>query len=750
MAAIIATNSQRWIASQLSATAGDAHPPRTEWHYVRDCNGKVLIDPVVGFYFNPPPNAKCRWSTDNGARPPQLLTKGFLMPKRTLILWNDERLEFEAARIREKYWDEMKTLVAPQRFEDLYEYFDSATLYMSGVANLWNLINLLTNDARHNWREVEKQVASECNNWVLDWLNALPGAASNRESLVKWDQKSDILTAVTSQFDWDNDLKALDLVGQNFLRECFLHHFERLTGNKPNVARFNTHAAENKTMPVRNPVMMAAGNTAKPSTSKSSPFFQTKIIKLMIEGPDQVPLPPSPIQALSTIPEESSATKAATKPEGLTIDTDFAAKLPLQTVSAPATAVPRIKVDPQLAKEAEDVPEKNDRKARTEEDFLTNQDLADRVQTTARQLSSQSAPGERQDSMLNPFTNSIPPRAVSAAETAGVSQQAHRLQQTFPDKAGTIPRNTHGNKPPFRGPPRSPQGFGPNRQQLSANMLGLSGERSALQQRVPIGLSQQQHMIHNFGPPNNGMYPPPPGFIPSTSTQIVPSNPEGFPPPARAIQMGVGIEQMSGLPCLEFQNQMPVRPSHVEQPQSSHPQAPPMSAPPQYIGHQNVGPPVYQPNGYIHQPQNQHGRDQGIKKGLPDDRRDSMNSNSSRNKVRDDPIHGPVYTLNSRRDSNTPTVRRSSHSDGCLAIDSKQPASNPGWDCRNNRDGEKVKIPTHDFVDCSCIRCTRSSRSLFVKHENLPTERVQTALMKYLGGWGALRVIVNKAGSLVV
>lgn len=273
MAAIIATNSQKWIASQLSATAGDARPSRTEWRYVRDCNGRVLIDPVVGFYFNPPPNAKSRWSTDNGARPPQLLTKGFLLPKRTLILWNDAKLESEAARIREKYWDQMKTLVAPQRFEDLYEYYDSATLYMSGVANLWNLINLLANDARQNWREVEKQVASECNNWVLDWLNALPGAASNRESLVKWDQKSDILTAVTNQFDWDNDLKALDLVGQNFVRECFLNHFERLTGIKPNVARFNIHAAEDKPMPVRNPMMVAADSTAKPSTSKSLPFL---------------------------------------------------------------------------------------------------------------------------------------------------------------------------------------------------------------------------------------------------------------------------------------------------------------------------------------------------------------------------------------------------------------------------------------------------------------------------------------------
>lgn len=268
MTAIMASNSQKWIVSQLSATAADARPSRTEWIYVRDRNGMMLIDPIVGFYFNPPPNAKCRWSTDNGARQPQLLTKGSPLPHRTLVLWDDERLESEAARIREKHWDEMKTLVAPQRFEDLYEYFDSATLYISGVVNLWNLINLLANDACHNWREVEKQVATECNNWVLDWLEAMPGSSSNRERLVKWNQKSDVLTAVTSQFDWENDLKALDLVGQNILRECFLYHFERLTGKKPNIARFYTHAAETKPMPAQKLLMAAAGTTVKASTSK--------------------------------------------------------------------------------------------------------------------------------------------------------------------------------------------------------------------------------------------------------------------------------------------------------------------------------------------------------------------------------------------------------------------------------------------------------------------------------------------------
>lgn len=234
----------------------------------------TVIDPVLGFYFNPPKNARCRWSTDNGARAPQHIRQGvdLDLPRRTLVLWNDMKLESEAARIRQKYWEEMRTLVAPQRFEDLYEYFDSATLWTSGAVNLWNLINLLANDARQNWREVEKHVASECNNWVLDWLETFPAAETNRESLIKWDQKSDILTAVTSQFDWEYDLQSLDLVGQNVLRECFLYHFERLTGAKPNVARFNTYAAEDKPIIARNSATVSVDTTAKASASKFFPF----------------------------------------------------------------------------------------------------------------------------------------------------------------------------------------------------------------------------------------------------------------------------------------------------------------------------------------------------------------------------------------------------------------------------------------------------------------------------------------------
>lgn len=216
--------------------------------------------------------------------------------------------------------------------------------------------------------------------------------------------------------------------------------------------------------------------------------------------------------------------------------------------------------------------------------------------------------------------------------------------------------------------------------------------------------------------------------------------------------MGVGMEPMLAPPGVDFQNQMQMPPLNMGQPQLSHPQAIPVSAPPQYMGQQNVGTPVYQPNGYIPQSQKQAGRDKGNKKGRHDDRRDSLNSNGSRSKIRDDPIHGPVYALRSSKDSNTPSGRRLSNQDGCLTADPKKPGSHANTECRNHRYGEKLMNPPRDFVDCPCFRCVRSSRSLFVRHDKVSVERAQTTLMNYMGGWGAVQVVVayEGAGSLVV
>ena len=247
--------------SKLSATALAEIPPRTIWNYVQDRNGRTMTEPVVGFYFKPPVGAKCRWSTDNGRRKAQHLQFGSQLPKRTLILWDDEKLETEASSYRERYWEDMKTLPAPQRFEDLYEYFDSATMWMHGALNYWNLVNLLVADAGTNWHEHENRVAAECNAWVLDWLENFPAAQFNHDNLIGWNQKTDILTAVTTQYDWANDLKDLDMVSQNILRECFLFHFGRLTGKKPAVACFNHHASTDNTFllsaaaPAQDPVV---------------------------------------------------------------------------------------------------------------------------------------------------------------------------------------------------------------------------------------------------------------------------------------------------------------------------------------------------------------------------------------------------------------------------------------------------------------------------------------------------------------
>lgn len=204
---------------------------------------------------------------------------------------------------------------------------------------------------------------------------------------------------------------------------------------------------------------------------------------------------------------------------------------------------------------------------------------------------------------------------------------------------------------------------------------------------------------------------------------------------------------------MNFQNQMPMRPPAMGQAQFGHPQASSTIAPSHYMGQQNVAAPMYQPNGYIPQSQKEPRQNKGDKQKRHDDRRDSINSTGSRNKkVRDDPIHGPVYALKSRKDNNTPTGRKLSNSDGSTAIDPKKSVSSPNLDCRNRRCDWKWKNTALEFAECSCFRCLRSTRSLYVKHDKVSMEQAQVALMNYLGPWGAERVVTYHEGygSLVV
>ncbi|KUI74559.1 hypothetical protein VM1G_10131 [Cytospora mali] len=733
MASTISSNSQGFSESSLSMTAMTEFPRRYHWTYVKGHNGMMMIEPVVGFYFNPPPGVECRWSTDNGRREPQHLRFGQQLPKRHLVLWNDARLENEAAIYREKYWEDMKTLTAPKHFEDLYEYFDGLTIWMHGAANMWNLVNLLVADAQTNWQEHEKRIASECNTWILDWLESFPTSQFNRDKLIGWNQKTDILTAVTTQYDWMNDLRDLDMVGQNILRECFLFHYKRLTGKSPASACFNHRATDAPPEP-------APASATPPAATQGPVIDSTEVSpKSLPNGQPDFKVGTPPPQGLATIPEHASPTKASVKAHGLTIDTIASTNIPKHTVSAPATAVPHVTVTPQISGEAEDVlVQKNGDNSINEESF-NPQALGEQVEAKARQLSAQSAPEEMSEPILSALTdNNSQPRAASTTlELSGLEKKDVPSRNTAFNKplvvSSGIRPNYDMNQPPSRtargSPPRGPR---LRRQGVAPIPTYQVSQHPMVQQGAPMGPPPplHQHMMPLFGP-HDGMQQPPAGFGPPSQSHgmHLPHNglpPQGPPPP------GVGMPPM-GPPGVPFQNQIPIPPSRTDMPPFNDPQGLPMNAPPQYAAQQNVGAPLYQPNGYIQQPQHQSGHFNGNRQVSQNGRCNSVNSSGSR-KLRDDPIHGPVYAMNPRKNSNTSSgPRRSSNAS------SEQMFRRPSHgNCVNQRSYHYNDDSfTQTFDECPCQRCVEASRSVFVKNVDpeLGEHKIRAILMQYFSAW---------------
>ncbi|KUI62140.1 hypothetical protein VP1G_09254 [Cytospora mali] len=735
MASTLSSNNSQGISeSNPSVTAMTESPRRYHWTYVKGRNGIMMIEPVVGFYFNPPPGAKCRWSTDNGRHEPQHLRFGQQLPKRHLVLWNDAKLENEAAVYREKYWEDMKTLTAPKHFEDLYEYFDGLTIWLQGAANMWNLVNLLVADAQTNWQEHEKRIASECNTWILDWLESFPTSQFNRDKLIRWNQKTDIITAVTTQYDWMNDLRDLDMVGQNILRECFLFHYKRLTGENPVSACFNHRAADAPPEP-------APASATAPAVTEDAVIDSTDVSpKSLPNGQPDFKVGTSPSQSLATIPEHASPTKASVKAQGLTIDTIASTKIPKHTVSAPATAVPHVTITPQASGEAEDIlAQKNGSNSINKESF-NRQALGEQFEVKTRQLSAQSAPEEKPEPILSALTdNDSQPRAASTTlELTGLENKDAPSRNTAFNKplvvsSGIRPNydmNQPSSRTALKSPPRGPR---LRRQGVAPIPTYQVSQHPMVQQGTPMGPppSLHQHMMPPFGP-HNGMQQPPAGFGP-------PPQPHGMPPPLNGLPPqgppppGVGMPPMgpSGVP---FQNQFPIPPSRTDMPPFKKPQGHPMTAPPQYTAQQNVGAPLYQPHGYIQQqPQHQSGHFNGNRQVSQNGRRNSVNSSGSR-KLRDDPIHGPVYALNPRKNSNTSSgPRRSSNAS------SEQMFRRPSHGkCVNQRSYHNTDdLFTQTFDECPCQRCVEASRSVFVKNVDpeLGEHKIRAILMRYLSAW---------------
>lgn len=224
----------------------------TTWSYVVGNDGNKTIDPALAFYLKPPPNSTCRWSTDHGRLPPNhiVLSDGCSenrMPPRELLDWNDDTVQSKVDQYRDQYWEELKLLVRPNTFEDLYELFDSSTLWQNGAYNLWKLVNALVTLAHDQFPCV-----------LQDWKNLIEGIVHqtfrpvagsrlvrqnnsngsnmqilhNQHVLAGWDRVVDPLVLLHLTTFPACDLPLMSVQQHGLLRELLICEHIRLTGTK--------------------------------------------------------------------------------------------------------------------------------------------------------------------------------------------------------------------------------------------------------------------------------------------------------------------------------------------------------------------------------------------------------------------------------------------------------------------------------------------------------------------------------------
>ncbi|KAG7291827.1 hypothetical protein NEMBOFW57_001848 [Staphylotrichum longicolle] len=160
-------------------------------------NGWRIPQPQMGFYWNLPADAPSAFSKKREQRS---ISRG-LAPKHRAIAWNDARVHAAATTLRAEHGDTVKTLVRPQRWEDLYQFFDTVDLWFEGSWNLWRVLHLLCdeNDVAAQRDSLDSAILDEVERWAYKWCTH----KTNRLKLATWDQKSDILS-VLSESDSSN------------------------------------------------------------------------------------------------------------------------------------------------------------------------------------------------------------------------------------------------------------------------------------------------------------------------------------------------------------------------------------------------------------------------------------------------------------------------------------------------------------------------------------------------------------------
>lgn len=312
----------------------------TDWSYRLDDAGVRTIDPGVGFYVNPPPYARCRWSTNFGQRAPQHITSTnggngeVVMPARQFVQWNQDTQMLKFNEYREQHWEDLKNLVRPNNFEDLFDLFDASTLWANGAYNMWLLVNMLVTHAHNEFPQVLQEWKVYVNHVIQDFFRANPSSTEhapntnqmqllhNQLVLTSWDQMMDPLLLLQRTNFPIIELSYMNVQQHGLFRDSLISEHARLTRNTPAVPVASDYAPSvNKQVQsaLAPTAVQAESTTSTPSVKPCSPdpVIAVGTIEPTVhepvksqDMPESATLAPraSP-PTLDSIPEESAATK---------------------------------------------------------------------------------------------------------------------------------------------------------------------------------------------------------------------------------------------------------------------------------------------------------------------------------------------------------------------------------------------------------------------------------------------------------
>ncbi|KAK4219069.1 hypothetical protein QBC37DRAFT_167576 [Rhypophila decipiens] len=174
------------------------------------------LQPVMGFYTKMPDDAKCIFSRQKRAMK-------HILPRRTVGLWGQEKIQAQADTIRASYPNEAKSVVDPKKWEDLWEYFDAHDLYFAGSWNLRRVIELLFEEnAIDNY---DRDMFDAITDWAYTWL----ALAQNRQKLSQWDTQIDILSIFNAE-DWEK-VRTTEPVVMSILRRSLKYWYDYFCEN---------------------------------------------------------------------------------------------------------------------------------------------------------------------------------------------------------------------------------------------------------------------------------------------------------------------------------------------------------------------------------------------------------------------------------------------------------------------------------------------------------------------------------------